>query len=255
MRVHITRVPDGKITLQETSKFAIVTINRPAARNALTSNMWNELCNIGKEIKKNPKVKVVIVRGVPGDFTAGSDIKEFAMMSVQQANATFDLMEQTISTFESLTVPVIAAVDGPALGSGFVLSLACDLRIGTDRCRMGIPVSRLGITLGPAFVRRIVRLIGPSRTKEIVYLNQIYDSQTALTFGLLNSIVSSNELDQTVFQYAESIKDQSRASLEAIKKSVELSYWTKDIPWNSVDPTDFSEGCLAFIEKRKPLFR
>src|SRR5690554_2954200 len=104
MRVQIKRVPDGKITLQETSKYAIVTMNRPAARNALTSNMWKELYRIGLDIKSNPKVKVVIIRGVPGDFTAGSDIKEFSMMTVQEANKAFEIMEQTIRLFEDLTI-------------------------------------------------------------------------------------------------------------------------------------------------------
>jgi enoyl-CoA hydratase len=97
LRVMIKRVPDGKITLQETSKIAIVTMNRPAARNALTFNMWKELARIGREIAANPKNKVVILRGIPGQFTAGADIKEFCEMSVEEAEIAFANMEEAIS--------------------------------------------------------------------------------------------------------------------------------------------------------------
>jgi len=90
-------------------------------------------------------------------------------MSTVEAAQAFNNMEEAISTIEKLQIPVIGALDGPALGAGFILSLACDIRIGTHNTKMGIRVGRLGITVGPAFMRRIVRLIGPSRAKELVY--------------------------------------------------------------------------------------
>ncbi|MDF0728542.1 enoyl-CoA hydratase-related protein [Cytobacillus sp. S13-E01] len=255
MRVIIKRAPDGKITLQETAKIAIVTINRPIARNALTTNMWRELTRIGEEITTNPKNKVVLLRGISGNFTAGSDIKEFCEMDVSQANEAFEMMEKTISTFENLPMPVIGAIDGPALGAGFVLSLACDIRIGTPKAKMGIPVGRLGIKLGPSFVSRISKLIGPSRTKELVFTNEIYDSQKSYNFGLLNQIVPSSELDHFTLHLAQKIGKQSRASLRAVKDSVQLTWMDKDTKWDFVDPTDFPEGCLAFVEKREPSFK
>jgi enoyl-CoA hydratase len=255
IRVLIKRVPDGKITLQETSKIAIVTINRPTARNAMTSRMWRELAHIAEELNANRKIKVVILRGVPGEFTAGSDIKEFCEMSVTQANETFGSMEKAISGIENLSIPVIGLIDGPAMGAGFVLSLACDVRLGTKHARMGIPVGRLGITLGPSFVSRIVRLIGPSRTKELVFTNRIYDAPTSFQLGLLNQLVDAQELDHHALKLAQTIMNQSRASLKAVKESVNRCYWSSDIPWDFVDPVDFPEGCLAFAEKRNPRFR
>lgn len=255
MRVLIKRVPDGKITLQETSKIAIVTINRPSARNAMTSRMWGELADIAGEIRANQKIKVLILRGIPGEFTAGSDIKEFCKMSVREANEAFGLMEKAISRIESLPIPVIGAIDGPALGAGFVLSLACDVRIGTTQARMGIPVGRLGITLGPSFVRRVVRLIGPSRTKELVFTGKIYDASTSFQLGILNQLVETYQLDQSALGLAQTIMNQSRASMQAVKQSVELSYRPMETAWSYVDPVDFPEGCLAFVEKRRPRFR
>lgn len=255
MRVLIKRVPDGKITLQETSRIAIVTINRPAARNALTVNMWKELGRIGKEIGANPKNKVVILRGTVGQFTAGADIKEFCEMTVEQAEDAFSQMEETIRIFESLSIPTIAAVDGPAMGAGFILSLACDMRIGTEQTRMGIPVGRLGITVGPSFMSRIMRIIGPSLAKELVYTGRILQAEEARQLGLLNHLVPKEELDSFTLEMAQTISRQSRASLKAAKKAVDLCDWRITTPWKFVDPVDFPEGCLAFAEKRRPRFK
>jgi enoyl-CoA hydratase len=255
MRVSIKRATDGKITLQEAAKIAIVTINRPIAKNALTTTMWNELYRIGQELHANPKNKVVILRGISGNFTAGSDIKEFSSISLEEANEAFKIMEKTISTFENLPIPVIGAIDGPALGAGFVLSLACDIRIGTPLAKMGIPVARLGITLSPSFVQRISKLIGPSRTKELVITNEIYNYQKAQETGLLNQLVKSEELDKYSLNLAKNISLQSRASMRAVKESVAMQSWSNEMEWNFVDPTDFHEGCLAFVEKRKPRFK
>jgi enoyl-CoA hydratase/carnithine racemase len=255
MKVSISRVPDGKITLQLTSKVAIVTINRPAARNAMTRKMWKSLGSIADEIRSNPKMKVAVLRGVPGEFTAGSDIKEFIAMSMDEANEAFDTMEQTIAKFEELSIPVIAAIDGPAMGAGLILSLACDLRIGTPKAKLGIPVGKLGITLGPSFVRRMVRLMGPSFTKELVMTNRILDANEAFSLGLLNRLVASDKLDELIIELAGTVMNQSRGSLQAVKKSVALCYKEEKAPWNHVDPVDFLEGCLAFAQKRKPKFR
>lgn len=255
MRVHIKRVPEGKITLQETSKVAVITINRPAARNALTANMWKELARIATLAGESEKTKVLILRGTTGQFTAGADIKEFCEMSIDEANQAFDNMEEAISVFESLPVPVIATVDGPAMGAGFILSLACDLRIGTMNTRMGIPVGRLGITVGPSFMRRIIRLIGPSRAKELVYTGKIFGSEEAYRLGLLNHLVTPDKLDKIALEMAGTIMDQSGASLWAVKKAAQWCEWKEEIPWSFVDPVDFPEGCLAFAEKRKPQFQ
>jgi enoyl-CoA hydratase len=255
MRISIKRAPDGRITLQETAKIAIVTINRPGARNALTTNMWNDLYRIGQELQANPKNKVVIVRGISGNFTAGSDIKEFSAMSLDEANGAFKIMEKAITAFENIPIPVIGAIDGPALGAGFVFSLACDIRVGTPLTRMGIPVGRLGITLSPSFVRRISTIIGPSRTKELVMTNAIYDYNRAYDTGLLNHVAASEDLDKYVLNLAQTISSQSRASMKAVKHSVASQGLSDGNDWNYVDSADFHEGCLAFVEKRSPNFK
>lgn len=254
MRVHIKRVPDGKITLQETSKVAVITINRPAARNALTANMWQELAHIGRLAGNSAKAKVILLRGIPGQFTAGADIKEFCEMTVEEAEQAFVQMEEAISVFEKIPMPVIAAVDGPAMGAGFILSLACDMRIGTLNARMGIPVGRLGITVGPSFMRRIIRLIGASRATELVYTGKMIEAEEAVQMGLLNRLVTSEELDKAVLKLAGVVMEQSGASIRAVKRAAQQCEWKQEEPWSFVDPVDFPEGCLAFAQKRKPKF-
>ncbi|MBN6185435.1 enoyl-CoA hydratase/isomerase family protein [Aneurinibacillus sp. BA2021] len=254
MRIMITRAPGGKITLQETSHIAIVTIKRPHAYNALTAKMWKDLKRVACEIKERKKTRVVILRGVPGQFSAGADLKEFTAMTHKEVNKVFSLMEEAIAAFESLPMPVICAMDGPALGAGFVLSLACDMRIGTENTRLGIPVGRLGITLGPSFVRRIVRVIGQSRTKELVYTNRLYEPEEAMQLGLLNTVIKQAEMDVYMLDLAQRIAKQSPRSLQAVKQAVHLCEWKNEIPWMYADPVDFAEGCLAFAEKRPPQF-
>lgn len=102
-------------------------------------------------------------------------------------------MEQAISTFEKLPLPTIAAINGPALGAGFVLSLACDLRVGTSKAKMGIPVGRLGITLNQMFVKRIADLIGGSRTMDLVYTGRLLDASECCQLGLVNYMVPDDE--------------------------------------------------------------
>jgi enoyl-CoA hydratase len=262
MRVTISHIEvDGKISLQESGGFAIVTIRRPNCKNAMTVGMWKELAQIGKKILQNPKNKVVILRGAGNQFTTGSDIKEFNRMTIWEANEAFRLMEEAISTFEQLPIPTIGCINGPALGAGFELALACDIRIGSSHTIMGIPVGRLGIKLSRKFTKRIVDLIGPSRTKDLVYTGRLYNPQECYQLGLINYLLNDREdIDHFTVTLAKKIKEQSPASLRAVKEAVAYSRPSVDIQWSenfetsTVDPNDFPEGVRAFVEKRKPNF-
>lgn len=261
MKVKIKRLKaeEAKITYQEAAGIVIVTIHRPQLRNALSQEMWQELRMAAKKALDNKKNKVFILRGAGTQFTSGSDIKEFHRMSLEEAENSFVTMEETISYIEHLPLPTIGVINGPAMGAGFELALACDLRIGSEHTKMGIPVGNLGITLNNKFAHRMVSILGPSLTKELVYMGKIIGAEEALDRGLLNKLVAAKELDRTAIEMAETISSQSPASLRAIKEAVAES--TNSVPtlWQGstpfVDPVDFPEGVAAFVEKRKPNFK
>ncbi|MBO8171239.1 MAG: enoyl-CoA hydratase/isomerase family protein [Bacillaceae bacterium] len=259
MKVMIKRVENqAKITLQESAGLAIVTLYRPRVRNALSTKMWEELEETGQRILHNPKNRVVILRGSRGYFTAGSDIKEFYKMSVEDAEEAFEKMEKAISTFETLPLPTLCMMNGPAMGAGLELALACDLRIGSPNVKLGIPVGRLGIMLNNKFTKRLVDLIGPGRTKDLVYTGRFFDAEESYQLGLLNYLVEEDELDSFTIKTARIISRQSAASLYAIKRSVSNCIQAHKECWedsNFVHPHDFPEGVASFVEKRKPHFK
>lgn len=261
MRVTISRFDtDGKVSLQESGGLAIVTMDRPAFKNALTAKMWLEMRQIAERIPKHPKTRVVILRGAGGLFTAGSDIKEFQRMTLDEANEAFRLMEEAISAFEKLELPTIAVIKGPAMGAGLELALSCDLRIGTPKTTMGMPIGRLGITLSNKFTKRLVDIIGPSRTKDLVYTGRLLGPEESRESGLINYLLTDKQgPDHFAAQLARKVKQQSAASLRAVKEAVAFSNPLFDLQMkrnfeSSVDPDDFPEGTRAFVEKRKPRF-
>lgn len=261
MRITIKRTEkDGNISLQESGGFAIVTINRPELKNALTNRMWADLKAVGKRITQNPKNKVVILRGKNKLFTAGSDLKQFHHLSIEDANDAFRFMEEAISTFERIPLPTIGVINGPAMGAGFQLALACDIRIGTSNTLMGMPVGRLGITLNHAFAKRIADLIGKSRTMDLVYTGRLFNPQECYDLGLVNYLIDDEtDVNHYALQLGKKIMEQSPASLLAVKKALSFNNPTISIPWETgldtcVDSLDFPEGVRAFVEKRKPNF-
>ena len=260
MKVDIERMKaeQAKITLQETASLAIITIHRPQKRNALTANMWRYLSKVGGEILNNPKNKVVLLRGGGSQFTAGSDITEFHQMSLEEAENSFTLMEEAISTFENLPIPTIGVINGPAMGAGLELALACDIRIGSEKSRLGIPVGKLGITLNNKFAQRLVNLIGPSLTKDLVYTGRVLKAEEAYRLGMLNYLVSETSLDRYAIRMGKLVASQSPASLLAIKQSVSECINSAALLWKGttkfVDEYDFPEGVSAFVEKRIPRF-
>lgn len=260
MRVDIARMEneEAKITYQESGGMAIITIHRPKKRNALSQRMWKKLYDLAEKAEANPKNKVLVLRGAGRQFTSGSDLYEFNEMTVEEAEEAFVVMERTIAYFELLPMPTLCVINGPAMGAGLELALACDMRVGSENTKLGIPVGSLGITLNNRFAHRLVTLLGPSKTKELVYMGKVYDGTQAHQHGLLNELVDSNDLDSHALNMATRIAAQSPRSLLAIKRAVAESTESTPELWEGttsfVDPEDFPEGVSAFVEKRKPQF-
>lgn len=260
MKVLTTRLvkEEAKIIYQETAGLAIITIRRPQAKNALTAKMWDELRRIALQALENPKNKVLILRGYGQQFTAGSDIKEFNSIPLEKSEEAFLHMEKTISTIEHLPLPTIAVINGPAMGAGLELALACDIRIGSDKAKLGIPVGKLGITLNNKFAARLVNLIGPSMTKDLVFTGKLLKTEEAYRVGMLNYVTQEKDLDRYAIRLGKLVASMSPASLLAVKKSVQECVDSAPVLWKNstpfVDQYDFPEGVLAFVEKRPPHF-
>lgn len=254
-------ISEGKIFVRDFSRITVVTIRRPTAHNAMTSGMWQELKSIGRKIADNPNTRVVLLRGAFDYFTAGSDIKEFSRMSVEQVDETFALMEDAISTFERLPIPTVACIKGSAMGAGLQLALACDLRVAADNARLGMPIARLGITIGTPFAKRLVELIGPSRAKDMLFTGRILNVQEAVQLGMVNYKTPVGKVENFALRLAKTIANQSPASVRTSKEAVAQCCPQRDIPWRTrnnpywIDAVDFREGVTAFIEKRVPDFR
>ncbi|ERI11149.1 enoyl-CoA hydratase/isomerase family protein [Aneurinibacillus aneurinilyticus] len=261
MKVETIRFEDGaKIVWQETAGLAIVTIKRPWLKNAMTPEMWKALADIGRKIEKNEKIKTVILRGEGKQFTVGSDIKAFNRMSIEEANEAFVVMEDAITSFEYLRIPTIAFITGPSMGAGLELALSCDLRVGSPDALLGIPIGKLGITISQRFSQRLVNLIGPSRTKDLIFTGRLFKAEEAYDLGLLNYLFDGDNADAFVLDLAQRISYASMNSLQAAKEAVarcvpftEVAFGHRGYP-QYIDPIDFPEGVAAFVEKREPRF-
>jgi len=254
-------MPDAQIPLTYSLDDGIATIiiNRPWIKNAFTVAMWQDLHALADQIRDDPSVKVVVLQGAGDEaFTSGSDIAEFAKMTVDEVDAGFEIMEEAISAIETLPLPTIASLNGFALGGGLELALACDLRIASERATMGMPIARLGIMISPKFAKRITDLVGPSRAKDMFYTGRFVGATEALNMGLVNYFVLSHELKRTTREMARRIASYSQSSIRAAKNSVELcipfSAAAADTRPYFIDRDDFPEGVRAFIEKRSPDF-
>src|SRR6266404_2247492 len=179
----------------EKGAIATLTVNRPAALNALNRAVREEMARVIREVRHDASVRVLIVTGA-GDraFVAGADIAAMSKMSASDGLDFSRLGHRVMESFEDLPIPVIAAVNGFALGGGLELALACDLIIARDKARFGQPEINLGLIPGFGGTQRLARRIGLPRARELIYSGDMIDAETALRYGLVNKVVPLAEL-------------------------------------------------------------
>lgn len=251
---------DGRMSL-EIGRISRIRIDAPASRNAMTSEMWSALISFCDEIDGRDDVRVLILTGGPECFSAGADIAEFAEVyaTPERAAAYNALFRRAQARLAEVKVPVLAAISGPCVGGGCAMALACDLRFAARNARLGITPSRLGIALSPEDTWQLVRIVGPSRAKDMLFSARLLGAEEAASAGLVDFVTDNDRLEEEVAAYAEMLCERSPASLEVIKQIVDGLSRPTTIPDRRgfdalFEGQDFKEGRAAFLEGRKPRF-
>ncbi|NLX89054.1 MAG: short-chain-enoyl-CoA hydratase [Syntrophomonadaceae bacterium] len=252
------------ILLEKEDRLAILYINRPKALNALNAATLLELKDAIEKVRDDADIDVLIITGA-GDksFVAGADIAYMAPLNAAESRAFSMLGNQVFRSIELLEKPVIAAVNGFALGGGCELAMACDFRIASFRAKFGQPEVGLGITPGFGGTQRLPRLIGPGMAKQLIYTADVIDANEALRIGLVNQVVPAEELMQTVKDIAKRIIAKGQIAVRYCKAAIDNGMQTDidraiafeaDIFGLCFATEDQKEGMNAFIEKRAANF-
>lgn len=255
-----------KNILVEHEKYtATVTINRPEKLNALNSETIKELHDWLKILDENENVRTIIITG-SGEkaFVAGADISEFAHFSEKEGASLAKKGQDLLFDFvENMKTPVIAAVNGFALGGGLELAMSCHFRIASDNAKMGLPETSLGVIPGYGGTQRLAQLVGKGRAMEMIMTAGMIDAQTAKDFGLVNHVVPQADLFSTYMTIADKIQRNSPVAISKAIQAVNANY-TDGTNGFDVEikkfgecfaTADFKEGTTAFLEKRKAEFK
>src|SRR6056297_558736 len=240
---------------------ATVTINRPSKLNALNKETIAELHDVFNELEIDENIKVIILTG-SGEkaFVAGADISEFAQFSEKEGGKLAAKGQKLLFDFiENLSTPVIAAVNGFALGGGLELAMACHFRVASDNAKMGLPEVSLGVIPGYGGTQRLPQLVGKGRAMEMIMTAGMIDSDKAFGYGLVNHVVSSEELLPLCMKIASRISNNSTVAIKHAIKAVNAGFkydadgYSVEIDafGNCFGTDDFKEGTSAFLEKRK----
>ncbi len=243
----------------------IVTVNRPEVRNALNIEAYTEFYTLFQEIEDAPDVRVVILTG-SGEkaFISGVDISEMKDKNSVEIEDFVAIARRANDRVYTLSKPVIAAINGFALGGGFEMAMCCDLLIVSENARIGQPEISLGIVPGGGAMQRFVRLIGIHRAKELIYTGDIIDASTALSIGLVNRVVPLESLMPEARALAQKLLSKSSVALSFAKKAINGGTGMSLTAGIDTDESFFArcfatedqkEGMNAFAEKRKPVFR
>lgn len=253
------------ILVEKNNAVATITINRPTKLNALNKATIEELHNAFKQCEADTTIRAIIVTGAGEKaFVAGADISEFANFNISEGSELARKGQELLFDFvENLQTPVIAAINGFALGGGLELAMAAHIRIASNNAKMGLPEVTLGVIPGYGGTQRLPQLIGKGRANELIMTAQMIDAPTALSFGLVNHMVSQPELLDKAHEIALKIANNSPTAIKQAIKAVNANYKDGINGFNTeIDrfgycfgTADFKEGTTAFLEKRKANFK
>ncbi len=252
------------LVIEKKNKVGVLRINRPEAMNSLNTEVLEELLMAVEQVKNDQDIFVLVITGEGKAFVAGADISEMSTMDPVQARSFAEAGLKVFREIESMEKPVIAAVNGFALGGGCELAMACDIRIASTKAKFGQPEVGLGVTPGFGGTVRLSRLVGPAKAKELIYTGNIIKADEALGIGLVNSVSEPEELMGAAMEMANKISSNAQLAVRYSKQSINRSFETDvetamEIERNlfglCFSTEDQKEGMKAFGEKRKPDFK
>lgn len=252
------------IILEKKDGIAYLTLNRPEVFNAMSEQMISEFGHAIAELHEDETVKVVIITGAGKAFQSGADIEELSRMNPIQILRWNQGVVENFDALEKMRQPVIAAINGFALGGGLELALACTIRTASEKARMGLPEVKLGIIPGAGGTQRLPRLVGKGIAAEIILTGEIIDAQEAFRIGLVNKVVPPDELMKTSEELAKKIIANGPVAVSLAKDAIEVG---KNLPLDAAiqyaqkncitcfATEDMKEGTAAFLEKREATFK
>lgn len=255
----------NSLSINKSEGVATIHLNRPKKKNTITLKMWKEIPKILNEMEADTDVKTVIIRGADETvFSAGADINEFVTEREKSSNAmNYDMhVTNAGDALESFSKPLIAMIEGPCIGGGCDLALACDLRFSSVTGVFGITPAKIGLVYGVPQTKRLVETVGPSRAKDILFSGRFLNAKEAYNIGLVDRVYKTNEIIEKTYSYAKLLGERSQITIHGAKKInkaiLEKKEDTKEIKnviYKSYYSTDIQEGVLAFQEKRPPEFK
>jgi enoyl-CoA hydratase/3-hydroxyacyl-CoA dehydrogenase len=255
-----------EVAVTKSPPVAWVVLNRPHRHNAITPKMLDELEAVAKDLARDGAVRVVVLSGEGGKaFSAGADLTAFEFTSPVKAFEASRRMFEVFSSFERMPKPVIAAIDGYAFGGGCELALACDFRLATESSQIGLTETSLGIIPGAGGTQRLLRLVGVSRAKEMIYLGERLRAKDALEAGLVDRVFANESFRSEVEAYAQRLAKRAPISLKLAKYAINLAQGVSSTDSDqlfeaggfglTISTQDASEGIGSFLAKKEPEFK
>lgn len=252
------------LLFKKEGNIGILSVNRPKALNALNSATLKEINQAIDMIEKDDEIHILILTGEGRAFVAGADISEMKVLNAHEAREFAKLGSGTFRKIELMEKPVIAAVNGFALGGGCELSMCCDIRIASEKAKFGQPEVGLGIIPGFAGTQRLSRLVGLGRAKELIFTADMIDANEAYRIGLVNKVVPAEELMNEAMKLANKILSKGQLAVRFAKTSMNRGAETdietgmaieRDLFGLCFATEDQKEGMGAFLEKRSPNYK